>query len=45
MWAWRVFNRDREIGKRTFLSTFRGLGVSDGCPYHTPGLEAIPDKK
>jgi len=40
-----MFQRDRAHSRPTFFTRYFGFGVSDGNPYQTHGLEAIPDKQ
>lgn len=40
---WNYFQRDRDNSYSTWFTKRHGQGVSEGCPYHSYGLEKIPD--
>ena len=44
-WEWQMYQRDRSVSHSTIFSRLHGQKVSDGHPYYSYGLEAIPDKK
>merc|ERR1712046_354936 len=40
---WNYFQRDRDNSYPTWFTKRQGQGVSEGCPYHSYGLEKVPD--